>query len=286
MKDYTVITGNNNGQPFPDTRAINSTGPLATDGTEVIDEVVNDLWAEKQAFLDSWGETPNGFEDEAGIDPVNFLPKSQPLAIQYMNFGTPGVVVPWMSPDDPAIVSAAVGFDIRILLLQGQGIDRTVDEYKRLDLMCYVGDVNNPTADSFCRADDAAGTIRNIAGQYLILPDMRGQFLRGLDEGAGIDPDGVGRISGSLQLDALQDLVGQFDSHRDEFGNSIAGILATGVFINLGQVSPILTGAVDILGTSDAPRYLIDFKFSNDPAARTSTETRAVNMAVRFGVYY
>jgi len=281
MKDYTVITGNNNGQPFPNTRAINSTGPLAPDGTEIIDEVVNDLWSEKQSFLDFWEETPNGLEDEAGIDPVSFLPKSQPLAIQYMNFGTPGVVVPWMSPDDPAVVSAAIGFDIRILLLQGQGIDRTVDEYKRLDLMCYVGDVDNPTADSFYRADDAGGVTRNIAGQYLILPDMRGQFLRGLDEGAGVDPDGGSRIAGSGQLDALQDLTGHIRIRGTTDTDHVLGGDQTGV------LSMVPNGtAVNHYDLDGGVRGAFRLTFTASAVARVSIETRGVNIATRFGVYF
>ncbi len=52
----------------------------------------------------------------------------------------------------------------------------------------------NAIGTTYNHAGDAAGTFR--------VPDLRGEFVRGWDAGAGIDP---GRAFGSLQLDQFQD---------------------------------------------------------------------------------
>ena len=271
-KDYTAITGNNNGLPHPDSRAIDATGPTATDGTELLKEVMNDVWLRRQAFMDFYNQTPDGLDDLAGVDGSGF-PLSQPLVAKYMNYAPPGLVVSWTSQLDPVAAGALAGCDIRIILLQGQGVDRTVDDYKLLDLMCYVGDGDNPTADSYYRATDAGGTIRNITGQYLILPDARGYFWRGLDPSGTIDPDGASRLVGSMQDDSFQ---GHWhDALYDNLGNQY------GLDPNVGNGAD--TG-IDNDGVLARTGDAIEDATSGLP--RTSSETRAKNIATRYGIYY
>jgi hypothetical protein len=112
--------------------------------------------------------------------------------------GYPGVVIAWMgNTDDPSTT-----YGVRLLELKGQGILRA--NYSELDAKCYVGDSNNPTASAFYRATDAAGTTRSTTGDYLILPDLRGQFVRGLDTTGTIDPDGASRDIGNIQDYAIR----------------------------------------------------------------------------------
>jgi len=280
-KAYDSITLNNNGVVFPGTRAINATGPTAFDGTERLKETVDDVWLNRQAELDFYNSPPNGLDDLAGVAPANGLPLAQPLIARYMNYGAPGVIVPWCSTIDPAIISAAINCDIRILLLNGQGVDRTTDDYKLLDILCYVGNAANPTADSFYRADDAAGTIRNIAGQYLILPDMRGYSLRGLDPSGVIDPDGASRIVGSVQEDAFQ---GHWRDIESAMG--VAQVLVD---------NAMFTGPTALGGVFNAPvtpgnqnKALIKTFLTDgvNGTPRISSESRAKNVAVRYGMYY
>lgn len=47
------------------------------------------------------------------------------------------------------------------------------------------------------------------------LPDLRGEFLRGWDDGRGVD---VGRVLGSLQLDALRDHVHSYQGYLALYG--------------------------------------------------------------------
>ncbi len=295
-KLYNVITNNNNGVPFPDTQAIDSSGPLATDGTEIVKEVVDDMWLEKQALLDFYNYPPIGIEDSAGISGFAGLPISQPLAIQYMNYATPGTIVNWASELDPVVVSAALANDmeIRLLLLHGQGILRAA--YKMLDLIVYVGDLSNAAADSFYHADDALGAVRNPTGDWLILPDIRGRSFRALDPSGLIDPDGAGRIVGSNQEDAFQDFgaspafytqrSGPPDQ-RDLFYTHDSGqnpLASPFSVVGTDSVSDFNNKVDTTVGSNQVTQ--IDFAASGDPNARTSIETRNKNIATEFAIHY
>ena len=61
--------------------------------------------------------------------------------------------------------------------------------YAALDAAIYCGDTNNATAGSCYRCTNLASpsTSRSTTGAYLVLPDERGEFPRGWDDGRGID---------------------------------------------------------------------------------------------------
>jgi len=285
-KDYTNITTNNNGLPHPDTQAINASGPTATDGTEFVKPVLDDVWIAKQAELDFYNYAPNGLDNLPGIDVAGY-PLSQPLLAKYLNYGTPGLIIAlgWNDSHDPAIISAETGCDIRLLFLNGQGINRTLDDYKLLDKLMYCGDTANATADSYYHADDPAGTIRNIAGDYLILADGRGYFLRGLDSSGVVDPNRTGEIVGSAQDDAFQNITGSFEILH------IRGTAATNLYRNPLGAFGIIEGGGALANPADETGGAVNndvatFDASNSPDARTSTETRPKNIAIRHAIYY
>ena len=294
-KLYSAITSNNNDLSFPATRAINATGPLVQDGTEIVADVVNDFWLEKQSLLDFYEDTPNDLFDVAGLDPGNNLPNSQPLAINLMNYGTPGSIIAWASDKDPALLGVDLTFDftVRLLLLQGQGIDRTLDDYRLLDSIVYVGDPDNGTADSFYHADDAGGTSRNPAGDYLILPDGRGQTLRGLDETGTVDPEGAGRIVGSFQDDKFQNITASFLTKKTApgSGNNTEIIIEDPAVPDVFSVTPNAIGLFPpseyinkTIGPANADKIFFDT--SADPALRTGTENISKNLAVNYAIHY
>lgn len=281
-KDYNLYFGNTNGLPFPNTRAVNATGPTATDGTEFIAELVDDVWLEKQAELDFYDFPPADTDNLPGIDAGGY-PYSQPLLLKYMNYGTPGVIVPWCAQNDPATISAVIGCDIRLLLLQGQGINRTLDDYKLLDALCYNGDANNGVASSFYHATDAAGTIRNIAGNYLILPDLRGYVLRGWDPSGTIDPDGAGRLIGDYQQDAAQ-------GHRHNMLTTTDGGVSSGLVSSNYGTGPTTPGSRQ---AGWGPVHNQELIVTTNPISdgvngtpRISSETRMKNVITRFAIYY
>lgn len=92
----------------------------------------------------------------------------------------------------------------------------------------------------------------------------RGRFLRGIDNGAGNDPDGV-RTAGNVQEDALQNIIGTFG------GNNIN---PTGAFSDLG------TNSTAWGSSGGGRRWELDFDASR--VVRTANETRPKNVAVLF----
>ena len=264
MIDYQTSFVYTNGVPFPDTLAINATGAGTGDGTEIVKILVDDLWGARQALMDAAGLVP---------DSVTEAPDTSQLleAIRKIS-GSPGEGVIWWKDSDPAITGD------RVLLLNGQGILRA--NYPELDAAVYVGDTANPTASAFYHADDAAGTIRNTTGIYLILPDTRGYVLRGLDTAASVDPDGASRDVGSIQDFALENITGSIDfrvlSLTEDIYENLVGVFSdsTGSFIP----------SINTTTTTNQNSSRITFDAST--VVNTATETRMVNIATKFGIRY
>ncbi len=173
-----------------------------------------------------------------------------------------GSGVIWWGTDDPAVSGK------RILLLTGQTI--LIANYPEVDESVYVGDGNNATASAFYRTSDTPGTVRNIAGPYLVLSDSRGYALRGLDIAAAVDPDGASRDVGSIQLDATQLAQGTMP------GIYSPGGITSGVFSKNTIAGNRATGA----------QTVTDYTFDNSLTLRTAIEDRMINIACNIGIRY
>ena len=70
-------------------------------------------------------------------------------------------------------------------------------------LLCN-GDQFNGFSSTYAALYAAIGTNfgGNSGSQAFNLPDLRGRFVRGLDNGAGVDPQGSSRLVGSVQVGA------------------------------------------------------------------------------------
>lgn len=169
-----------------------------------------------------------------------------------------------------AMTSAPTGW----LKANGAGVLRA--SYPDLDDAIYCGDGNNATAAWGYRATNSNGSGRSTSGDYLILPDLRGEFLRGWDDGRGVDS---GRSLWSYQLDQMQRITGSVTSTFSLGGLMDApasDISAAGAFGIGNQNGGTRSGA----NASDRTRQLT-FNNANSPSARvsstTSGETRARN---------
>ena len=86
--------------------------------------------------------------------------------------------------------------------LKSNGAAVLRSSYTALDAAIYCGDAFNATALYGYRAASnvSPSTTRAVSGPYLVLPDIRGEFLRGWDDSRGIDS---GRAIGTAQSDLL-----------------------------------------------------------------------------------
>lgn len=256
---YVNVTG-----AFPDVEGVNASGPSATDGFEFIANFVNDNnLGIHQMILNHASLSPNGVVESDSASQIK-------EALQKGFGGAPGTVQQWHLASDPGVTGH------RCLLLSGQGVLRT--SYPVLDAAVYVGDGNNAAVaaagGAYYHADDAAGTIPNIAGIYLILPETRGYAARGLDLAASVDPLGAARFLGDPQVDAVQ---GHY--HNKIIGGATEAVLnasvggANGAGAGGATLQNIITtGAPVTDGTNGTPRI--------------SSETRMVNYSTKWVIWY
>lgn len=130
-----------------------------------------------------------------------------------------------------------------------------------------VGTVQGQTAN-FANLRTVLGATYGAVGT---LPDLRGVFVRGLDQGRGQDP---GRGLGSYQADTIQNITGQFRLQGTQ-----AAEVANGAFAHISS------GGQHGGGHSNNPwNPLIDFNAAR--VARTAAETRPKNVALVYCIKY
>jgi len=160
----------------------NVTTPGDGTGTPWEADIVKDIFGFQQELLSKAGITPSGTPDAVGAS--EYLEALRKCA------GYPGLIQA-VAFDNPA------SSGLRLLELDGSGILRA--NYADLDAAVWCGAGNNPTNESFFRADNSDGSSRNTSGAYLILPDLRGKFIRAWDPLGVTDPGGTSRTIGNTQ---------------------------------------------------------------------------------------
>ncbi|MER3364078.1 phage tail protein [Providencia rettgeri] len=102
-----------------------------------------------------------------------------------------------------------------------------------------------------------------------ILPDMRGEFIRGLDAGRNIDS---GRVALEPQRDSMRKLEGQLGFKSDKLFNTATGVF-TGITSNSSK--SVQTGNDNPASTA----IYSSIKFDNSNVTYTTNETRPRNIA-------
>jgi len=247
-------------------------------GTPWAEDIVNDIWGWQQELLDKAGITVVGVGNPDTVGASDYFDAMRKTA------GYPGMVTAHCLQVDPATLG------IRMLNMDGSGI--LIANYPDLVAATYVGDSNNSTIGSlsdgaFYKATTAAGTTPNIAGPYFILPDVRGKFLRSYDPSEIEDPEGSGRHLGDKQVYKVVE-----HAHALQNGLSTAGIDRDISLVSLGYTTGstyayvlLWDGGSGTCGTG----AMQDTSNNRVPSENRSTvleETRPVNMAVKFGIWY
>jgi microcystin-dependent protein len=140
-----------------------------------------------------------------------------------------------------------------------------------------------------CNGDtvtDGVGTVQSVTANFSALyavlsstygapgklPDLRGEFIRGWDDGKGTDS---GRVFGSSQLDALQNIQGV-----------LANMWGFGGAGTSGALSSAVSGSSNQPGTGGGGSRDVSFNAANSTGARTATETRPRNIALLACIKY
>lgn len=143
-------------------------------------------------------------------------------------------------------------------------------------LQCNGADLNRVVyADLFAVIGTMWGS--SSSGTFK-LPDYRGKFLRGFDTGIGID---IGRVFGSSQRDALQDIPGFFDVRQipmSVVGNVVA---VNGAFSKVEKNSTVTAINATVTGTG-----IERINFTPGNVARVADETRPINETVVWCIKY
>ncbi|WP_159053612.1 tail fiber protein [Variovorax sp. PMC12] len=106
--------------------------------------------------------------------------------------------------------------------LKANGSAISVSAYPELTAAIYCGDAYNATAAWGYRATSSTSpaTNRSTTGAFLVLPDVRAEFIRGYDDGRGID------TAGRSSMYVLQS--GQNAAHTHTFQNTPDGDFTNG----------------------------------------------------------
>lgn len=115
-----------------------------------------------------------------------------------------------------------------------------------------------------------------LAYPALRLPDLRGEFIRGWDDGRGVDS---GRELLSAQGDAIRNITGTFGNGKTEAEAAISFNTANGVFASQSGLRNTIGNTTIVPNTPNNP-YLVNFDASK--VVPTASENRPRNIAFNF----
>lgn len=218
----------------------------------------------------------NGFEILGTIVPAEFLNALQDEVINVIKAGglTPSADTDQLKKAITSLATsgmtthlqAANPHDQYLLKTDAQNILSAFDNFVGIPLPFSLATTPSGYAAMQGQAFDPL-QYPILAGRYPdhIIPDLRGEFIRGWDNGRGID---IGRKLLSYQTDTLQNITGW----SQEYWNT-NGYAAGGAFYRAGWASG---------GTGGNGNGNMCLQFDASRVARTSNETRSRNIAYNY----
>lgn len=158
--------------------------------------------------------------------------------------------------------------------MEADGSAILISEYSALAGVLYCGNTDNSTASWGYRCANADGSGRSTSGTYIVLPDLRGQFVRGLDNGRDLDAD---RSLWAAQDDALG------------FGLATNAMPVLGVFVQTLRTPRFPTSdAIDGLeeGAEWSTYNSVNYSISRIDSSSLAAETRPTNIALMYCIKY
>lgn len=226
---------------YPQGSFKNRSAPGVFDGSYLEKDWANDKEGMFQSLLVAAGIVPNGQVDTVGASQY-FDALLQVIAANAPRY--PGQII-WLSGD-----TAPAG----TLKANGAAVSRTV----------------------YANLFAAEGTRYGVGNGTTTfnLPDMRGEFPRGWDDGRGVD---IGRLLGSNQQDAIQNISGTLG--KVQFaggGGAFSGALRTEPQNEFGQYTT----------STIVNQRLFNVALDASLTVRTANETRSRNIALLACVVY
>jgi len=150
------------------------------------------------------------FSQKPAADEFNYLLNNYGQWIDYLTNYVDEIVISGATGD--AATAGAINYFARnsapVGYLKANGAAVSITTYSNLATAIYVGDTLNATALFGYKCTDSANpnTTRSTSGTFIVLPDLRGEFIRGWDDSRGVDS---GRGFGTEQSQDIQ-------SHRHD----------------------------------------------------------------------
>lgn len=137
MINYLASFVNTDGNSFPNTASVNSSGPGTTDGTEFIKAMIDDLWGYNQALLNYTEDTPNGSSEANGasqrLNSINKIIANRDVVTATGTYTIKAFMKKGILLLNPTVTSitlaAGTGLDEsnRLLIYNKAGVDVTVN---------------------------------------------------------------------------------------------------------------------------------------------------------------
>ncbi|MBU1080897.1 MAG: hypothetical protein KKB59_10465 [Spirochaetes bacterium] len=251
MKDFKTTYGGLVIGDWPNSIPKNASGPSASDGTPFTADLIADLWGWQKRIMTLAGMTPNGAWDDSSASQIV-------TAIERVIRGPGEFVHSALNPAELALR--------RLLPMNGQVV--LIASYQRACDSVYVGDANNAAAFGFYKTSDSSGVTRSTTGAYMVMPDCRGIFLRGLGVSAIRQAaNGNYFTGGSIMANYMIDMMGGhhhnlYSENGGSDGNYYHAPSNSGNALPLLFVGPDVKEAVSD-GANGNPR----FGYENRPAS-------------------